>query len=186
MVPNGTNWILPNSLSLARIGLALGFPLVPPGWRAASVMAAAISDLFDGRLSRALNGTSTFGQILDPLADKLFVGIVLITLVIGGVLSPWRVAADRVPRPRRPGGLDLVGAPAGLGVAPPHAPVTPGQARHGRAVRFPPAPDSWYGYGSHHLAVPADRGGRDGASASSRDSTTLAGRTHVTADHETS
>ena len=67
-----------------RIGLALAFPWVPRSWRGGLVVAAGLSDLFDGRLSRALQGTSTFGQILDPLADKLFVGIVLLTLAARG------------------------------------------------------------------------------------------------------
>jgi phosphatidylglycerophosphate synthase len=79
--------LVPNSLSLARIGLALVFPWVPVKWRAGVVVAAGLSDLFDGRLSRALQGTSLVGQILDPVADKLFVGIVLITLVVEGRLT---------------------------------------------------------------------------------------------------
>lgn len=79
--------VLPNSLSLARIGLALGFPWVPLGWRGGVVVAAGLSDLFDGWLSRALGGVSTLGQILDPVADKLFVGIVLITLLVEGRLT---------------------------------------------------------------------------------------------------
>jgi phosphatidylglycerophosphate synthase len=74
--------VIPNSLSLLRIGLALAFPWVPAAGRGGVILAAAGSDLFDGKLSRALQGTSTLGQILDPVADKLFVGMVLVTLVI--------------------------------------------------------------------------------------------------------
>jgi cardiolipin synthase (CMP-forming) len=87
-VPNSTvgssvwGWFAPNSLSLLRVGLAFGFPFFPPGWRAGVIVAAALSDLFDGRLSRALHGTSPLGQILDPVADKLFVGVVLSTLLL--------------------------------------------------------------------------------------------------------
>jgi cardiolipin synthase len=87
MMENVSRWILPNLLSLARIGLALLFPWVPPGWRAGVVVAAALSDLFDGRLSRAFHTTSIVGQVLDPVADKLFVGSVLLTLVIEGKLA---------------------------------------------------------------------------------------------------
>lgn len=78
---------IPNSLSLARMVLALIFPLVLPAWRAPLIVAAALSDLFDGMLSRAFQGTSILGQILDPIADKLFVGIVLITLLVHGELT---------------------------------------------------------------------------------------------------
>jgi cardiolipin synthase len=89
MLANPGRWIVPNSLSILRIGLALGFPWVERGWRAGVVVAAALSDLFDGKLSRALHGTSTLGQILDPVADKLFVGVVLATLVVGRDLTLW-------------------------------------------------------------------------------------------------
>ncbi len=72
---------LPNALSLLRIGLALSFPWIPKTWWSGWIITAALSDFFDGRLSRALHGSSAVGQVLDPLADKLFVGIVLLTLV---------------------------------------------------------------------------------------------------------
>jgi cardiolipin synthase len=72
---------------LLRIGLALAFPWVPKAWRGGLVLAAGLSDLFDGHLSRALGGTSLLGQILDPVADKLFVGSVLVTLVIDRTLN---------------------------------------------------------------------------------------------------
>jgi phosphatidylglycerophosphate synthase len=89
MLANVGRSIIPNSLSIARIVLALAFPWIERGWRAGFVVAAALSDLFDGKLSRALHGTSTLGQILDPVADKLFVGIVLVTLAAGGELAVW-------------------------------------------------------------------------------------------------
>jgi cardiolipin synthase len=72
---------LPNALSLLRIGLAVSFPWIPSTWWFGWIVAATLSDFFDGRLSRALNGSSEAGQILDPVADKLFVGIVLLTLL---------------------------------------------------------------------------------------------------------
>ena len=83
--------MVPSSLSLARIGLALWFPWVPAGWRGGVIVAAGLSDLFDGLLSRALGATSTLGQVLDPVADKLFVGIVLVTLMIEGELTAWEL-----------------------------------------------------------------------------------------------
>ena len=39
---------------------------------------AAVLDFLDGWLARKLNATSEFGKILDPIADKLLVGIPLI------------------------------------------------------------------------------------------------------------
>jgi len=43
--------------------------------------AAAVTDWLDGWLARKLNQTSSFGEFLDPVADKLMVAAALITLV---------------------------------------------------------------------------------------------------------
>jgi cardiolipin synthase (CMP-forming) len=43
--------------------------------------AAALTDWLDGYLARALEQQSTLGRMLDPIADKLLVGAVLIMLV---------------------------------------------------------------------------------------------------------
>jgi phosphatidylglycerophosphate synthase len=48
---------------------------------------AAASDAFDGAFSRLFHATSMFGQVLDPIADKLLVGVVLLTLLDGGIVS---------------------------------------------------------------------------------------------------
>jgi CDP-diacylglycerol--glycerol-3-phosphate 3-phosphatidyltransferase/cardiolipin synthase len=42
---------------------------------------AAVTDLLDGYLARRLGQTSDFGAFLDPVADKLMVGVVLVLLV---------------------------------------------------------------------------------------------------------
>ena len=83
----GTRWLLPNALSLVRIGLAVLFPWIAETWRPYLIVAAGLSDLLDGVVSRAFTGTSTLGQILDPVADKLFVGAVLITLLLDGSIG---------------------------------------------------------------------------------------------------
>ncbi len=44
--------------------------------------AASITDYLDGKIARTFNATSKFGQMLDPIADKLLVGTVLIMLLI--------------------------------------------------------------------------------------------------------
>lgn len=43
---------------------------------------AGISDYFDGFLARKYNATSEIGEILDPIADKILIVFVLITLSV--------------------------------------------------------------------------------------------------------
>src|SRR4029078_5833008 len=64
-------WTTADLLSAVRIPLALAFPFVSNGWRLALLAAAAASDLLDGQLARRF-GSSAFGSVIDPVADKLF------------------------------------------------------------------------------------------------------------------
>src|SRR5262245_60350482 len=82
----GLIW-LPNALSGLRLVLAVAFPFVPVSWRLPVVIVAALSDLADGTLSRWLNARTDLGQLLDPVADKAFVLLVLITLLINNTLG---------------------------------------------------------------------------------------------------
>lgn len=54
---------------------------------------AVLTDLSDGYLARRLNQISEWGKIIDPLADKVFVGISAICLVWRGSLPLWFVIA---------------------------------------------------------------------------------------------
>ncbi|HEY1186682.1 MAG TPA: CDP-alcohol phosphatidyltransferase family protein [Gemmata sp.] len=83
---------LPNVLSIARIVLGLVFPLVPSEWRLGVIIAAALSDLFDGFTARLLRAESNAGRLLDPVADKVFVLVLAGTLIAEGALHPlWAV-----------------------------------------------------------------------------------------------
>src|SRR5688572_19567898 len=79
---------VPNGLSAARVVLALAFPLVSAEWRVWVVVAAALSDMFDGLVARWLRVESDTGRLLDPVADKFFVLILAGTLLYEGALSP--------------------------------------------------------------------------------------------------
>jgi phosphatidylglycerophosphate synthase len=83
---------IPNSLSVARILLGITFPWIPAGWRPATVVIAALTDVADGASSRQLQATSAAGRILDPIADKVFVLAVVVTLVVEGSLQLWEAA----------------------------------------------------------------------------------------------
>lgn len=56
--------------------------LTQKNWIATLIFAgAAVTDWLDGYLARVLNQTSSFGEFLDPVADKLMVAASLILLV---------------------------------------------------------------------------------------------------------
>ncbi|MED5388935.1 MAG: CDP-diacylglycerol--glycerol-3-phosphate 3-phosphatidyltransferase [Pseudomonadota bacterium] len=79
---------LPNILTMIRVVaipvLVLVFYL-PFKWSdlcaAALFLAAGVTDWLDGYLARRLNQTSPLGAFLDPVADKLIVGVALVMLV---------------------------------------------------------------------------------------------------------
>jgi len=89
--PRWLTFLLANSLTLARLLAGLAFPYIPHAWRPAVVVAAAASDVFDGALSRRFHGTSLTGQLLDPIADKTFVLMVVGTLWAEGTLALWQI-----------------------------------------------------------------------------------------------
>lgn len=79
---------LPNLLTLSRIAaIPLLVGLVAVGYPMADLVAcvvftvAAITDYFDGKLARSRLQQSDLGRMLDPIADKLLVGAVLMMLV---------------------------------------------------------------------------------------------------------
>lgn len=82
---------IPNTLTLLRILLVPVFAIafVIPG-EAARLTAfvvfciAGLSDALDGFAARKLNAGSDFGRMLDPIADKILVGVALMMLVAEG------------------------------------------------------------------------------------------------------
>jgi cardiolipin synthase (CMP-forming) len=85
---------LPNLLTLSRIAvIPLLVGLVAARYRLTDFIAcvvfsaAAITDYFDGRVARSRLQQSDLGRMLDPIADKLLVGAVLMMLVGMGRLS---------------------------------------------------------------------------------------------------
>ena len=54
---------------------------------------ACITDALDGWIARNWSGVSTFGRILDPIADKLLVAASLLMLVAAGTIKGWSVLA---------------------------------------------------------------------------------------------
>ena len=63
-------------------------------WVALAIfIAAAITDFLDGYLARMWSQQSTFGRMLDPIADKLLVASCLLMLAVDGTIRGWTVWA---------------------------------------------------------------------------------------------
>lgn len=80
---------IPNALSLSRIVFGVAFPLVPHGVRPWLIAVAGTTDALDGCSARALGMSSATGRLLDPIADKVFVILISVTLVVEGAIQPW-------------------------------------------------------------------------------------------------
>lgn len=79
---------LPNQLTMARIAVIpviLGLMLVEARWAAWGALVlfvlAALTDWLDGYLARKQALVSSFGRVMDVIADKLLVAAVLLVLV---------------------------------------------------------------------------------------------------------
>ena len=99
MAADGPAVNLPNSITIARIGLAPLFVyllLISPEpnswqhWLATFVFIFAIStDGIDGAVARKTGKVTNLGKILDPIADKALLGSALVTLSFLGEIDWW-------------------------------------------------------------------------------------------------
>ena len=93
-------WTIPNAISAARLAgvpvflwLVLG-PRTPTAdyWAVALLILAGASDWLDGKLARALNQGSRLGEVLDPIADRLYIAATIIALAVREIIPWWLVA----------------------------------------------------------------------------------------------
>lgn len=89
---------IPNLLSflrLAGVPVFLWLILGPHAdvWAVVLLMAAGFTDWLDGHLARAWHQTSRVGQMLDPVADRLYIGSTIVALATRGLVPWWLVIA---------------------------------------------------------------------------------------------
>jgi len=85
-------------------------------WGTAVFCVAMSTDWFDGRIARRSGRTSSFGSLLDPVADKVLVLSTLVVLLDQGVFPGWMVAAI-VGRELLVSGLRLAALERGVVIA---------------------------------------------------------------------
>lgn len=91
-------WTLPNLLSAVRLALIpvfLWLVLGPEadGWALGLLVVSGITDWLDGWLARRWGQTSVLGQVLDPVADRLYILAVVVGLALREVI-PWWLAVS--------------------------------------------------------------------------------------------
>jgi cardiolipin synthase len=89
-------WTVPNVLSMVRLAgvpVFLWLVLGPEedGLAIGLLMLSGVTDYLDGYLARRLDQQSLIGQILDPVADRLYILAVVVGLALRDVI-PWWLA----------------------------------------------------------------------------------------------
>ncbi len=91
---------VPNMLTVGRLGLALlllallSLPDSVPMMKSLAFIVfvvAGISDYLDGHLARHVYGTTSFGKLMDPLADKVIICAAFVSFVELGLVPAYIV-----------------------------------------------------------------------------------------------
>ena len=84
---------IPNIISAFRIFLVLpiAFHLYQESWKVALVLIfiAGLSDALDGFLARKFSWQSRLGSFLDPIADKLLLIVIFVSLAHKDIIPLW-------------------------------------------------------------------------------------------------
>lgn len=89
-------WTVSNYISVARIVLVIPaayclmahFPYHRL-WSIFFIILASTTDFLDGYLARRLRQVSDLGKVIDPLADKIGIGIIAVCLLLTGDIALW-------------------------------------------------------------------------------------------------
>ena len=86
---------IPNALSIVRLLLVPVFAVLilaeEDGWAIVVLMASGITDYLDGTLARRWGQVTSLGQLLDPVADRLYILTTLLGLAYREVIPWWLV-----------------------------------------------------------------------------------------------
>lgn len=92
---------MPNIANILTLSRIAAIPLIatllfldPPVFRWVALVlfaVACITDFFDGYIARRMDQVSALGRFLDPIADKLVVGAILMALVATQKIAGWSV-----------------------------------------------------------------------------------------------
>jgi CDP-diacylglycerol---glycerol-3-phosphate 3-phosphatidyltransferase len=111
---------LPNALTLTRILLVPVLVVAltvetPHGPTIAAIVfaIAALTDGLDGYIARSRQSVTTFGKVMDPVADKLMIAAALISLVSLDRLAAW-VAMVIIAREFAVSGLRIAAGQQGV------------------------------------------------------------------------
>ena len=93
---------IPNILTVVRfmgVPLFIWLVLGPKEYALATIVLVVMgsTDWVDGYIARRFNQTSRLGRIMDPIADRMALIAVAVTLVIAGVVEWWYLTALVVP-----------------------------------------------------------------------------------------
>jgi len=87
---------VPNALTFLRF---LGIPLFiyltltlkADGWAIVVLAIGGATDYFDGKIARAWNQTSRFGELADPAIDRLYIMAILVVFLIREIIPIWMI-----------------------------------------------------------------------------------------------
>ncbi len=96
------SWLtVPNAVTMVRfllVPIFMWLMFQDQYWNALIVLVILFStDWIDGFIARRLNQVSTVGQWLDPLADRISLWVVVLTVVLSGLAPLWLIFALVIP-----------------------------------------------------------------------------------------
>lgn len=95
---NENIWNVPNLLTMLRMAAVVVFiVLFARGKKNAAMIVfilAAVTDVLDGYIARRFHLITSFGKLMDPLADKLMTLSALVCLTVTGYVPLWLVIIE--------------------------------------------------------------------------------------------